>query len=150
MNNISETILALPNEFHIGVMERRSPTIWSLIVWRWMMYIGGRTKGIGRSKSLKRYSGIQVGWREVLTRCTVTCLSGLNGSTGTWGHPKTSDIYSCYVRYLGCLGFSRLSCSHHSWGSVGSIPTTRTPIQIISIVMGNQYPLQENWFIVPS
>lgn len=60
------------------------------------MYVGGCTKDIGRSRSLRWYSSIQAGSCAVLRRCNVTCLSELNRSTSTC---RTSP----YLRHLFLL-----------------------------------------------
>jgi len=54
-----------------------------LIICSLMTYDGGRTKSIGRSRVLRRFSGIQAGLCVVLLGCTVTCLRGFCGSTNT-------------------------------------------------------------------
>lgn len=48
-----------------------------------MLYVGGRTKDIGRSKRLRRYSGIQAGSCAVLRMCIITCPIELKSSAGT-------------------------------------------------------------------
>jgi len=53
------------------------------IVFSLMTLPGGRTKSLGRSKVLRRFSGIQTGLCAVLLGCIVTCLRELGGSTDT-------------------------------------------------------------------
>ena len=44
-----------------------------LIICSLMTYVGGRTKSTGKSRVLRRFSGIQAGWCALLLGCTVTC-----------------------------------------------------------------------------
>jgi len=83
MQTISQTIRLRPNGRYREVIERGRPSVYYLIVWSWMMYVGGRMNNIGRSRSLRRYFGIQVGSCAGLRRCTTTCLRELNNSTDT-------------------------------------------------------------------
>jgi len=65
------------------VMERGWRIAHCLIVFSLMTYAGGRTKSTGRSRVLRRFSGIQAGLYAVFVGCTVTCPRRFCGSTDT-------------------------------------------------------------------
>jgi len=65
------------------VMERGWRIAHCLIVFSLMTYVGGRTKSTGRSRVLRRFSGIQAGLCAVFVGCIVTCLKGCWCSTDT-------------------------------------------------------------------
>ena len=99
-------------------------------VWRWMIYVGGRTRHTGRSKSSRRYFGIQVGSCAVLRRCIGTCLSELDSSTDTcrtsidlsqmlfkWGILILCRVSSTFIftRLRKTVGIIRHEICHDGW-----------------------------------